>query len=65
MVFRRKTGVVVSIPDWMWEINLTNIVSRTKRRKAKKISDYKQSKLGVHTTINGLGRVARLRKGLK
>lgn len=35
-------------------------LKRTRKRKAKNVSDYRQSKLAAHRTVNGKGCVARL-----
>lgn len=37
-----------------------HILHKTRKRKAKNISSYRQSKLAAHRTFNGKGCVARL-----
>lgn len=46
--------------DWMIEIPYKINNSRKKKSRSYNFSLYKENKIGVHITINGKGRVARL-----
>jgi hypothetical protein len=46
----------------MWVVVEPHQLKRTRRKKAKKVSHYKQQKLVAHRTWGGKGLIARLRE---
>lgn len=50
--------------DWMEEEIIRHAI-RNKKRKAKRLSYYRQNKICAHRTVNGRGIVARLMRKVK
>lgn len=48
--------------DWMEQLPDPKVQNTRKRKNRRYPSNHRESKIGVHTTVNGKGAIARLRK---